>query len=77
MFLCRPNGILSILKNKMRYSGPVKIGQDQTPKQRRHLRELQSTLKLLRDAGDNDKTIRYKSGVPRIVTVKHNFGAKN
>ncbi|CAL1672609.1 unnamed protein product [Lasius platythorax] len=58
---------LRILRNKFRYSGPVKISQDQTVKQKKHFKDLQAQLKLLRDAGDKNKSIRYKNGVPRIV----------
>lgn len=59
-----------ILRNKSRYSGTVKIFQDQTLKQRNQLRDLQSKLKALKGGGENDKTIRYINGVPRIVEFK-------
>ncbi|XP_050454126.1 uncharacterized protein LOC126852886 [Cataglyphis hispanica] len=66
-----------ILRNKSRYSGPVKIAQDQTLKQRKHLKNLQSELKLLKDAGEVNKTIRYKNGVPKIVNSNRNIISKN
>ncbi|CAL1672567.1 unnamed protein product [Lasius platythorax] len=65
---------LAFLRDKKKYSGPVKIYLDRTPKQRRHLSELQAKLKVVRDAGEN-KIIRYFNGVPRIVNARHN--AKN
>lgn len=59
--------VLKILRNKLRYSGPVKISQDQTVKQRKHFKDLQAQLRLLRDAGDKNKSIRYINSVPKIV----------
>lgn len=70
---------LTILRNRMRYSGPVKISQDQTVKQRNYLKDLQAQLKSLKDAGVNNKTIRYRDGAPRIVNVgvNANSASKN
>lgn len=51
---------MEILRSKARYSGPVKISQDQTVKQRAYLTELQIKLKSLKDARESNKTIRYK-----------------
>lgn len=59
--------VLTILRNKNRYSGPVKIYQDQTPKQRQHFKDTKDHLKHLHDSGDTDKTIRFFKGVPKIV----------
>ncbi|RLU19664.1 hypothetical protein DMN91_008221 [Ooceraea biroi] len=59
--------VLSVLRNKRRYTGPAKIRQDMTPRQRNHLADLRVRLQDLRDAGEN-KTIRYIGGVPRIIS---------
>lgn len=59
-----------ILSNKTRYSGPVRIFQDQTLKQRNYLKELRTNLQLLKDSGVRDKTIRFVNGVPKIVDFK-------
>lgn len=67
---------LSILRNKRRYSGPVRIYQDQTPRQRMHLAELRESLKNMINAGEKNKTIRYVNGVPKIVTAT-NSHSKN
>lgn len=52
---------LFIFRNKYRYAGLIKISQDQTLKQKKHLHELQSQLKSLIDAGETNNTIRYKN----------------
>jgi len=59
--------VISILRNKRRYVGPVKIYQDQTTKQRKFFNDLRSRLKEYHEAGDINKTIRYFDGVPKIV----------
>ncbi|RLU26688.1 hypothetical protein DMN91_000485 [Ooceraea biroi] len=74
-FLTRKN-LRSVLRNKGRYTGPVKIRQDLTPRQRSHLADLRARLQVLRDADEN-KTIRYISGVPKIVDAKQPRPAKN
>lgn len=61
--------VLNILRNKSRYSGPGKITQDKTPKQKKHFKDLQAQLKIMKDAGDMNKTIRYKN-VPKIVNTR-------
>lgn len=66
-----------ILKNKRAYSGPVKIYEDRTFKQRQHLRNLQEELKQLVASGVADKTIRYIQGVPKIVTCDSRPTRKN
>jgi len=58
---------ISILRNKNRYAGPIRIYQDQTIKQRKFLSELKERLKNYHDAGDLNKTIRFYDGVPKIV----------
>jgi len=57
----------SILRNKTRYAGPIRIYQDQTIKQRKFLSDLRGRLKDYHDAGDLHKTIRFFNGVPKIV----------
>lgn len=66
---------VSILKSKIKYKGPVKIFQDQTPKQRKYLNNLKTKLKELHDSGVTNKTIRFFNGVPKIVDKS--FQAKN
>lgn len=53
--------------------GPV--SQDQTLKQKQHLKDLQAELKGLKETGEANKTICYLNGVPRIVNT--NPAAKN
>lgn len=60
----------TVLRNKRKYSGPVKIAQDQTMKQRNHWKDIKAQLKVLLDAGEN-KTIRYFGGVPKIVDARN------
>lgn len=69
--------VMTILRNKMKYSGPVRITQDQTLKQRNYFKDIQAKLKALKDAGESDKTIRYINGVPKIVDVKARAKSKN
>lgn len=69
--------VQKILKGKARYNGPVKIFQDQTLKQRKHFKELQLQLRSMRDAGETNKTIRYKNGIPKIVYINPGAFAKN
>jgi len=59
--------VISILRNKNRYTGPIKINQDQTIKQRTFLNDLRGRLRAYHDAGDLNKTIRFFNGVPKIV----------
>jgi len=58
---------ISILRNKNRYVGPIRIHQDQTIKQRKFLNDLRGRLKEYHEAGDVGKTIRFFDGVPKIV----------
>ena len=69
--------VTTILRNKFKYSGPVKIQQDRTVKQREHLAKVRSELKSLIDSGVTDKTIRYINGVPIITDVKPSLKKKN
>lgn len=68
---------IRILRNKSRYSGPMRIIQDQTLKQRAYFKDIQAQLKALKDAGVNDKTIRFINGMPRIVDVGASAKSKN
>ena len=56
---------IQILKKKSKYDGLVKISQDSTLKQRNHLNSLRNEL---RELNNPNKTIRYRNGIPRIVT---------
>jgi len=58
---------ISILRNKNRYVGSIRIHQDQTIKQRKFLGDLRDRLKKFHEAGDVGKTIRFFDGVPKIV----------
>lgn len=69
--------VITALRNKTKYTGPVKIYQDQTPKQRKYLKNLQIHLKELKEAGDQSKTIRYINGIPRIVQASQGSKSKN
>lgn len=62
-----PSVPLSILKNKRKCSGPIKIFLDQTIKQRTHLNNLRSEL---RELNDDNKTIKYFNGIPKIVSMR-------
>ncbi|EZA49827.1 hypothetical protein X777_11808 [Ooceraea biroi] len=65
-----------VLRNKGKYTGPAKIYQDQTPKQRKYLMNLRAHLRELQDAGES-KTIRYIGGVPKIVNANQPMNSKN
>lgn len=54
--------VLSVLRNKRNYTGPVSIREDLTLRQRNHLRDVRAELNKLIDAGVFDKTIRYVNG---------------
>ncbi|KAI4472497.1 hypothetical protein M0802_016766 [Mischocyttarus mexicanus] len=54
--------VLSILKNKSKYSGPVVISQDRTKGQRDYLRALRSELKARAADGNLNLTIKYFNG---------------
>lgn len=69
--------VITALRNKTKYKGPIKIYQDQTPKQRKHLKDLQIHLRQLKEAGDQSKTIRYINGISRIVQVSQGSKSKN
>jgi len=69
--------VIRILRNKSRYSGPVRMVQDQTLKQRAYLKDIQARLKALKDAGVNNKTIRFINGMPKIVDVGASAKSKN
>lgn len=71
---------ISILRKKNRYSRPVRIYPDQSPKQRQFFKVVKDrlTIKQLHDIGDTNKTIRYFNGVPKIVdTNQASRKAKN
>lgn len=61
---------LTLLKNKKRISGNLRIRSDLTPMQQQHLRDLRTKLQDLNDGGGN-KTIKYIKGVPQIVDAKN------
>lgn len=68
--------VTAVLRNNGKYVGSVKIAQDQTMKQRNHWKEIKAQLKVLLDAEEN-KTIRYFSGVPKILDARINSRTKN
>lgn len=69
--------VISLLRLRSRYTGPVKIFRDQTVKQRKRFSDLRDELKCLRETGDSDKSIRYFNGVPKIVSVNKGSNIKN
>lgn len=69
--------VVKILRGKSQYLGPVKITQDRIPKQRKHFKDLQAQLRMLNDAGDINKTIRYRNGVPKIISINSHVTPKN
>jgi len=48
----------------------VAISNDKTPQERNHLSSLRDELARRSEAGENDLTIRYINGIPKIVTIK-------
>lgn len=68
--LSSPDDVVNILKRKSEYTGAVKFSQDRTPLERKYLDNLRSDLKKLHDKGDTNKTIRYRNGIPSIVTFR-------
>ena len=61
-----PSIPIKILKNKHKYSGSARISNDSTVKQRAFLNDLRVKL---RDMNDQNKTIRYVNGIPKIVMI--------
>lgn len=61
--------VVCVSKNRSRYSGPVRISQDQTRKQRAHLQNLEAKLKSMIDSGDESGKIKYFNGIPKIVSA--------
>lgn len=61
--------VLSILKNKSTICRNLKIGisRDNTPNQQQALNEIRQTLEKRKADGENDITIRYINGSPKIV----------
>lgn len=47
----------------------VSISRDRTPIERKFLNDLRAELKNRVDAGERNLTIRYRNGVPRIVSA--------
>lgn len=62
--------VLSILRNRRLYLGPVKISSDQTPRQRDYMAKFRERLRVMKSAGDINKTIRFINGVPKIVNAR-------
>lgn len=67
MVLPSKEDVLTVLRNKGKYSGPVELRSDLTQKQRNYLNSLRSRLVEMSNTGVTDKTIRYVHGVPKIV----------
>lgn len=61
-----------ILRNKKRLAGSayshISIRDDKTPQQTAYLNQLRAELKTRNDSGESNITIKYKNGVPAIVT---------
>lgn len=68
---------IDILKKKSICSGPVKIAQDRTSKQREYFKEIKIKLQSLKDSGVEDVSIQYVNGVPTIKKVNNFLGKKN
>ena len=63
---------LSVLKNKKNLANTnftqVSIQNDLTPRQMEYLNNLRQELKTRIESGENGITIKYKNGIPTIVT---------
>lgn len=46
----------------------ISISHDRTPRERAYLAELRATLKSRQDAGEDNLTIKFVNGAPKIVT---------
>ncbi|KAI4476340.1 hypothetical protein M0804_013677 [Polistes exclamans] len=64
--------VISILKNKSKYSGPVVIAQDRTKAQRDYLKAIKFKLKARTDDGNQNFTIKYNNGTPKIFNSETN-----
>ncbi|KAI4482050.1 hypothetical protein M0804_009069 [Polistes exclamans] len=64
--------VISILKNKSKYSGPVVIAQDRTKAQHEYLKAIRFELKARTDDGNQNLTIKYINATPKIVNSKTN-----
>lgn len=76
-----PSQVTLILRNKKKLTlheqyKKIIISSDQTPQQIKYLGELRTLLKQRQDAGEPNITIKYKNGIPNIVsTDEHNTTA--
>lgn len=62
---------LKILRGKSRFE-PVRVKADLTLKQREHLSRLRQELESRKSRGEQDITIRYIRGNPKIVSLSKN-----
>lgn len=61
--------VKNILRNKTSFKDEnIKIYSDQTPNQKKYLMDLQNQLKLRQEKGEENITIKYIRGVPKIIT---------
>lgn len=62
-----------LLRNKDKLPKGIRMYSDQTPNQKKFLKNLQEELKLRENNGENGLTIKYINGAPKIV----HLNAKN
>lgn len=53
-------------------TGAIRFGNDLTKMQREHIQSLRSELKRRKDLGEEDITIKYFNGVPKITKTQYN-----
>lgn len=63
----------NILRNKNKTPETIKIFSDQTPAQQKFLKTLQEELAVRTNNGENDITIKYIHGTPKIVKLTKNY----
>lgn len=49
----------------------ISLSHDRTPRERKYLEQLRSTLKSRQDAGEKNLTIKFINGIPSIVEQKN------
>lgn len=59
------------LSNKQKLPKPLRMYNDQTPKQREALQALRAELLARQEKGETDITIKYVKGVPKIIKLKN------
>lgn len=61
-----------LLRNKAKLPENIQVYSDQTPSQKKYLQSVKEELKKRMEQGEQDLIIKYKKGIPTIVSNKKN-----